>query len=142
MTEFTPFQSLLGGALIGLAAVLLMLVHGRVAGLSGIVSGAILGGRGARGWQIAFLSGAVAAPLIAAQLFGATIAFDSPAPLPLLVAGGVLVGIGVTIGNGCSSGHGVCGMARLSRRSIAATLIFMASTGLTLFVIRHIWGLA
>ena len=137
MTEFTPLQSAFGGALIGLSAVLLMALLGRVAGMTGILSGAIFGPD--RGWRLAFLAGAIAAPILMGAL-GAGIAFDSPVPRPLLVLGGLLVGIGVSYGGGCTSGHGVCGNARLSPRSLVATVTFMLAAGITVYVIRHVIG--
>lgn len=137
MTEFTPLQSACGGALIGLSAVLLMALLGRVAGMTGILSGAIFGPD--RGWRLAFLAGAIAAPILMGAL-GAGIAFDSPVPRPFLVLGGLLVGIGVSYGGGCTSGHGVCGNARLSPRSLVATVTFMLSAGITVYVIRHLIG--
>lgn len=137
MTEFTPLQSAFGGALIGLSAVLLMALLGRVAGMTGILSGAIFGPD--RGWRLAFLAGAIAAPILMSAL-GAGIAFDSPVPRPFLVLGGLLVGIGVSYGGGCTSGHGVCGNARLSPRSLVATVTFMLSAGITVYVIRHLIG--
>ncbi len=140
MTEFTPFPSFAGGALIGLAAVLLMALHGRIAGISGIVGGIIPPPAADWGWRAAFLAGAVAAPALLIALSGYTIPFDSPAGTPWLIGGGLLVGTGVTLGSGCTSGHGVCGMARLSARSIAATLTFMAATGITVYVVRHLLG--
>lgn len=140
MTEFTPFASLLGGALIGLAAVLLMAVHGRIAGMTGIVSG-LLVPQGDWGWRAALLAGAVAAPAaIVAVLGPAAIPFESLVPLPWLAVGGILVGIGVTFASGCTSGHGVCGLARLSPRSLAAVITFMATTGITVFLVRHVFG--
>ncbi len=141
MTEFTPLLSSLGGVLIGLAAVLLMALNGRIAGVTGIVSGLIAPTPADRGWRAAFLAGAIAAPALIVALSGETVGFDSPVPAPLLVAGGLAVGIGVTLGGGCTSGHGVCGIARLSPRSIAATLTFMAATAMTVFVMRHIAGI-
>lgn len=137
MTEFTPVQSAFGGALIGLAAVLLMALLGRVAGMTGILSGAIFDK--ARGWRIAFLAGVIAAPVLLGA-FSAPIPFDSPVPRPLLVLGGLLVGIGVSYGGGCTSGHGVCGNARLSPRSLVATVTFMLTAGGTVYVIRHLIG--
>lgn len=139
MTEFTPFQSLLGGALIGLAAVLLMALHGRIAGMTGILAAAFAPGAG-RGWRLAFLAGAIAAPLLLMQMAGVQIPFDSPVPLGWTAVSGLVVGIGVTYGGGCTSGHGVCGMARLSARSIVATLTFMLATGVTVYVTRHLLG--
>lgn len=141
MTDFTPYQSLAGGALIGLAAVLLMAVHGRIAGMTGIVSG-LLPPALASDWQwrAAFLTGMITAPAVY-KLFAPTpIPFQSPTSSLAVIIGGIIVGIGVTYGSGCTSGHGVCGLARLSPRSLAATLTFMASTALTVFITRHVLG--
>ncbi len=140
MTEFTPLLSLAGGALIGLSAVMLMAFHGRIAGVTGIVSGVIP--RVARDWdwRAAFLAGAIAAPLLITAVAGGVIPFESSTPTPWLVIGGLLVGFGAFIGAGCTSGHGVCGIARFSPRSIVATLVFMAATAATVFVIRHVAG--
>lgn len=140
MTEFTPLTSLAGGALIGLAAVLLMALHGRIAGISGIVSGILPPVATDWGWRAAFLAGAIAAPALIIALTGYDIAFASTTPTFWLIVSGLIVGVGVTLGSGCTSGHGVCGMARLSVRSIAATLTFMATTGITVYVVRHIVG--
>lgn len=140
MTEFTPFASLFGGALIGLAAVLLMALHGRIAGMTGILSGIIPPLAADWDWRAAFIAGAVVAPVVVVALFGDIVAFDSPAPVQLLIIGGLIVGVGVTLGGGCTSGHGVCGIARFSKRSIVATLVFMATTAATVFVIRHVIG--
>jgi uncharacterized protein len=140
MTEFTPYLSLVGGALIGVAAVMLMAFQGRVAGLSGILAGAVLPSSPDRGWRAAFLVGAITAPIVLVSLLGITVPFESATPLPWLIAGGLIVGIGVNLGSGCTSGHGVCGLARLSTRSLAATGVFMVATAATVFVIRHIFG--
>ncbi|WP_094463850.1 YeeE/YedE family protein [Pannonibacter phragmitetus] len=140
MTEFTPWLSLFGGALIGVSAVMLMAFQGRVAGLSGILAGAVLPSSPDRGWRAAFLVGAIVAPMILVSLLSITVPFESATPLPWLIAGGLIVGIGVNLGSGCTSGHGVCGLARLSIRSLAATGVFMVATGATVFVVRHILG--
>ncbi len=141
MTEFTPWQSLGGGALIGLAAVLLMGLSGRIAGVTGIVGGLVPPVAADWGWRAAFVAGAVTAPALVVALAGpAAVPFRSVVPAPWLIVSGLLVGAGAWLGSGCTSGHGVCGIARLSRRSIAATLTFMASTAATVFVIRHILG--
>jgi len=140
MTEFTPLTSLAGGALIGLAAVLLMALHGRIAGISGIIGGILPPVAADWGWRTAFLAGAIAAPALIIALTGYDIAFASTTPTLWLIVSGLIVGVGVTLGSGCTSGHGVCGMARLSVRSIAATLTFMATTGITVYVVRHIVG--
>lgn len=138
-TAFTPLASLAGGALIGLAAVLLMAFHGRIAGMTGIVGGVLPPVSSDWPWRIAFLAGAIGAPAIY-LLGGGAVDFAVPVSTSALVIGGLIVGVGVTFGSGCTSGHGVCGMARLSPRSIAATLTFMASTFVTVYVVRHLIG--
>lgn len=141
MTEFTPFLSLAGGVLIGISAVLLMALHGRIAGMTGILSGLVPPFSHDWTWRAAFIAGAIAAPAIILGFGGHdAVPFESPAPTAWLILGGLIVGIGVYFGSGCTSGHGVCGMARLSPRSIAATLVFMASTAATVFVVRHTLG--
>lgn len=140
-TEFTPFLSLTGGILIGLSAVLLMLVHGRIAGMTGIVTGFFLPtGFGDWAWRAAFIAGLVAAPTVFLLATGAMPAVDVPVSRAMLIVGGLIVGVGVTLGSGCTSGHGVCGLARLSPRSLVAVLTFMATAGITVFVIRHVMG--
>ncbi len=145
METFTPVSSLLGGALIGLAASVLLLVHGRVAGVAGIL-GETLRGDGTRGesvFRAAFLGGLVAAGvalrLVVPGAFAAA-GSASAASIGLVAIAGVLVGYGTRLGSGCTSGHGVCGISRLSKRSIAATMTFMAAGGVTVFIVRHIVG--
>lgn len=140
MTEFTPWASLGGGVLIGMAAILLMALHGRVAGMTGILSGVIPPLGTDWRWRIAFLAGAIVAPPIY-LLLGGTVSFDVPVSTAALIIGGLVVGVGVFFGSGCTSGHGVCGMARLSPRSIVATCVFMIATFITVFITRHILGL-
>jgi uncharacterized membrane protein YedE/YeeE len=137
MHNFTPVSGLLGGMLIGFAAAALTLLTGRLAGVSGIFGGLLTWRGGDQAWRIAFVAGLIAAPLLAA-LAGAGL----PAPamtsrLAAIVAGGLLVGFGSRMGNGCTSGHGVCGVARLSARSIAATVIFVCTAVLTVAIVRH-----
>ena len=139
MTDFTPIQSLIGGVLIGLSAILLMAFHGRVAGMTGILSGVIPPLASDWRWRAAFLVGAVLAPVIYLAA-GGVIPFEVPVSTAALVVGGLLVGIGVHFGNGCPSGHGVCGLARLSPRSLAAVLTFMLTAFATVYVIRHVIG--
>lgn len=141
MTDFTPLLSLGGGLLIGLATVALMASHGRIAGINGIVNG-ILTTRFSQdwAWRAAFLAGMIASPLVMLGLTGNLPQISVPSSPMLLVAGGFLTGIGATFGSGCTSGHGVCGMSRLSARSIVATLTFMATAGITVFLIRHVIG--
>lgn len=137
-TTFTPVASLLGGVLIGTAAVLLMALHGRIAGATGILAGALLPSDATdRSWRIAMIAGMVTAPALALLFTGRMPAIQVPVSTLALIMGGLIVGIGVTLGSGCTSGHGVCGMARLSPRSIAATLTFMITTFATVYIIRH-----
>lgn len=137
-TTFTPLASLGGGVLIGFAAVLLMALAGRVMGATGIVSGLlppIVPGDVA--WRAAFVAGMVSGPLAVKLATGTLPEISVPVSLPMLALGGFIVGLGVTFGSGCTSGHGVCGMARLSPRSIVATVTFMLTAGVTVFVLRH-----
>jgi uncharacterized membrane protein YedE/YeeE len=138
-TEFTPWLSLAGGVLIGFSAIMLMVFNGRIAGMTGIMTGIIPPLSTDWPWRIAFLAGAIIAPVLF-LIAGGEIAYSVPVSLPLLALGGLIVGIGVYFGAGCTSGHGVCGMARLSPRSIAATVTFMIATGITVYVVRHIAG--
>lgn len=139
MHDFTPLSGLLGGALIGLAAAMLMLLTGRMAGVSGILGGALAAGSD-RSWRLAFVAGLVAAAVIA-PLFGAPSPARVAASNPVLLAvAGLLVGFGSRLGNGCTSGHGVCGFARISARSIVATLVFMAVAVATVAIMRHGFG--
>ena len=139
MTDFTPFQSLLGGALIGLSAVLLMALHGRIAGMTGILTGVIPPLSAEWRWRAAFLAGAIASPLLI-WLAGKPVEFSVPVPTFALVVGGFLVGVGVHFGGGCPSGHGICGIARLSPRSFVAVATFMITAFVTVFVVRHLIG--
>lgn len=140
-TAFTPFQSLAGGALIGLAAVLLMATMGRIMGATGILAGILQpAGMSDWSWRAATLLGMISGPVLVLLVTGQMPAVQVPVSTTMLIVGGFIVGIGVTFGAGCTSGHGVCGMARLSPRSIAATLTFMVTTGLTVYVVRHILG--
>ena len=140
MHNFTPISGLVGGSLIGLAAALLMLLTGRIAGVTGIVGGLLQPDTTDRSWRIAFIAGLIAAPLIAA-LFGAPLPRPTMnASLVVVAIAGVLVGFGTRMGNGCTSGHGVCGFARLSGRSIVATFIFMTAAIATVAITRHVIG--
>ncbi|MGC1503422.1 MAG: YeeE/YedE thiosulfate transporter family protein [Sulfitobacter sp.] len=140
-TVFTPFQSLGGGALIGLASVLLMAALGRIMGATGILAGLLQPtGLSDWSWRAAILLGMMSGPLALLALSGQLPAVQVPVSTPMLLIGGFIVGIGVTFSSGCTSGHGVCGMARLSPRSITATLTFMLTTGITVYVIRHVLG--
>lgn len=140
-TTFTPLQSAGGGALIGAAAVMLMAYAGRVFGATGIVAGAVFPNHaGDRAWRLALLAGMISGPLFVALITGQMPDLSPVTSLPWTVIGGLIVGVGVTVGSGCTSGHGVCGLARLSPRSLAATLTFMASTAITVFIVRHVIG--
>lgn len=143
-TEFTPLAGLLGGALIGLASALLLLTDGKVAGVSGILSRALTlapaGGDFA--WRLAFLAALPLGASVMNRATGDVHGFSITRSWLVLIVGGLLVGFGTALGNGCTSGHGVCGIARGSRRSIAATAAFMASAVITLFVLRHVLGAA
>jgi uncharacterized protein len=139
ITDFTPYASLFGGILIGLGAVILMAFNGRIAGMTAMLGGVLEPKSPDSPWRLAFLAGAIAAPLIA-TLLGAEFSFASPTTGRVLAIGGVIVGVGVTYGSGCTSGHGVCGLARLSPRSLVATLTFMATTFATVTLIRHGFG--
>lgn len=135
--HFTPWSALAGGMLIGLAAALLILFNGRIAGISGIVGGLLRPRQGDLGWRIAFLAGLVGTPLLW-QLWLALPAVRIDAGAPALVAAGLLVGVGVRYGAGCTSGHGVCGLSRWSPRALAATCVFMAAGFLTVYLLRHL----
>ncbi|MBY6069413.1 YeeE/YedE family protein [Leisingera aquaemixtae] len=140
-TTFTPWMSLAGGVLIGVASVLLMAVQGRILGATGILSGLLPpSGAADAGWRVALLLGMVTGPAAVMGVTGAMPVVQVPVPAAMLAVGGFIVGIGVTFGSGCTSGHGVCGMARMSPRSAVATLTFMAVTALTVFVLRHVVG--
>jgi len=140
MDHFTPLSSLFGGVLIGLSAVGFMLLNGRIAGVSGITAGLLsLSGRDPdRGWRLAFVAGLIAAPLGLGLLGVVRSDVTFVVPLPVMLLAGVLVGFGTVLGNGCTSGHGVCGMARLSPRSLVATAVFMAAGILTTFIVHHL----
>lgn len=138
-TDFTPWAALVGGGLIGLSAVLLMASLGRIAGMTMIFAGALPPYRADNLWRIVFMAGAILAPTLLGAL-GISTGFAVPVSNLALIVGGVIVGIGVTYGNGCTSGHGVCGIARLSPRSIAATATFMATGFVTVFLVRHVFG--
>ncbi|MCP4327035.1 MAG: YeeE/YedE family protein [Alphaproteobacteria bacterium] len=138
MTEFTPVSGFLGGVLIGAAAVILLATLGRVAGVSGILGDIPDSKGGTLFWRLAFIAGLVAGPMSLYAVTGDPTVVDLSASWPVVILAGLLVGFGTRMGSGCTSGHGVCGLARLSPRSLAATAIFMAVAGLTVFFIRHV----
>lgn len=134
--NFTPWQALFGGLLIGTAAAMLLLTNGRIAGISGILGGLFNRRRGDTGWRLSFVVGLLMSPFLY-RAVGESPAIVVAAPTPLLIAAGLLVGIGTRLGSGCTSGHGVCGVSRGSPRSIAATVVFMAMGVATVYVSRH-----
>jgi len=135
---FTPWPALVGGVLIGVSAALLILLNGRIAGISGILGGLLKPAKGEIAWRAAFVIGLMGAPLIY-MLFSALPRPQIDAGYVVLVVAGLLVGIGTRYGSGCTSGHGVCGLSRLSLRSLVATLVFMGAGFLTVFVLRHLF---
>ena len=139
MENFTPWSSLAGGALIGLAAAVLWVTDGRIAGISGILGGLANASGNDISWRIMFLAGLVAAPLLFVLAVGIPDLSIAAGPL-VLTAAGLLVGFGTRLGGGCTSGHGVCGIARLSYRSITATGLFMIAAAVTVFIARHVVG--
>jgi len=146
--NFTPWSATIGGMLIGLSAALLLIIKGRIAGISGIAGGIIYPERGDMVWRIIFVSGLVLGGFIYQWVSGNTTTglfkgvehIEAITGTPMLIIGGLLVGIGTTIGTGCTSGHGICGLARKSPRSLAATLSFMGSGFITVYIVRHIIG--
>lgn len=142
MENFTPVASLIGGLMIGVAATLLLRLNGRIAGISGILSGLLPPWeieKGDAGWRLTFLAGLIlGAGIYGYWQGGAPVIIE--AGLPVLILGGLITGIGTRLGGGCTSGHGVCGIARFSARSIAATGIFFVVTAITVFTVRHIVG--
>ncbi|WP_343729179.1 YeeE/YedE family protein [Duganella sp.] len=135
--HFTPWASLAGGVLIGLAAALLIARMGRIAGISGIIGGLFRPVKGDIGWRLAFIAGLIIAPM-AAAVFGYRPEVQVDASWTSLIIAGLLVGLGTRYGSGCTSGHGVCGISRLSPRSLVATLSFMAAGFITVYLLRHL----
>jgi hypothetical protein len=139
MTDFTPASALMGGAMIGLASLWLLARLGRIAGISGIASGAMFSQGHDRLWRLAFVAGLILAGVLARFVLGWQPEPRDAYPLAWVIVAGLLVGYGTSIGSGCTSGHGVCGIARLSTRSILATVLFMASAAITVFLVRHVF---
>jgi len=137
---FTPGSALLGGILLGIAASLFVLLHGRILGISGIISGLLSSRTGDANWRLILLLGILSAPFWATILFGIHTEAVIDADWSAIIIAGVLVGFGASYGSGCTSGHGICGLSRLSPRSLVATLTFMGTGFLTVFVIRHVLG--
>jgi len=141
LEHFTPYLSLTGGILIGLAALLLLVLNGRVMGISGIVGGLVSPGaeKGERSWRLVFIAGVILGPFLIMQMTGAPIEIRPASSGFWLMASGLIIGLGTAIGSGCTSGHGICGLARLSIRSLVAVMIFMASAIITVGLTRHIF---
>lgn len=140
MENFTPVSAFLGGLLIGLAAAVLFLVNGRIAGISGILGNLLSPTRNDIAWRVVFLLGLVVGTMLWRLVDPSDHGITVTASVPTLIIGGLLVGLGTRIGGGCTSGHGVCGIARLSRRSITATAAFMGSAMITVYLARHVLG--
>jgi uncharacterized membrane protein YedE/YeeE len=140
MTEFTPWSALAGGTLIGLASAVLLLASGRTAGISGITAGLLRPWHGEGIWRWMFIAGLILGTVLYGLFGGNLAAVQIDANTATLTGGGLLVGIGTRLGGGCTSGHGVCGISRLSVRSITATLIFMTTAAAVVFVTRHVLG--
>lgn len=138
-TSFTPVAGLLGGVLIGLSAILLLSVNGRIAGISGILGGLLAPTRGEWAWRLLFVIGLIAGAVLYSMVTG-DLGVAVQVGWPLMAMAGLLVGVGTRLGSGCTSGHGVCGIGRLSQRSMIATAVFMATAGATVFVVRHVVG--
>jgi uncharacterized membrane protein YedE/YeeE len=141
MTDFTPISALIGGGFIGLSALVLMLMMGRVAGCSGILSEALSFSKSAnseRMWRLSFVIGLILGPIIAASFTEFSLPQGDQFSWTIAILGGLVVGMGAAIGNGCTSGHGICGMGRLSKRSIGATVTFMFTAFVTVFITQHI----
>jgi uncharacterized membrane protein YedE/YeeE len=136
--NFTPLSGLVGGVLIGLAAAMLLLLNGRLSGISGIVGGMMAPKTSDVGWRAAFIVGLLLGPFIYTLVTGGALLLEMQASVPVLVVAGLLVGFGTRLGSGCTSGHGVCGIARLSKRSIVATAVFFVVAMLTVFLTRHV----
>jgi uncharacterized membrane protein YedE/YeeE len=140
MEGFTPVSALVGGVLIGASTALFLILNGRIAGISGILDRLLQPTRSDLGWRLAFLTGLLLAPLVYLAVAGSLPSVTINAPLGLLAVGGLLVGFGTRLGAGCTSGHGVCGIGRASPRSIAATVVFMTTAIMTVFLTRHVVG--
>ena len=141
MENFTPLSGLIGGLLIGLAAALLLLLNGRISGISGVVSGLLVPNpKGSEaGWRAAFVAGLLLGALAYILATGGATVVNVQASVPVLVVAGLLVGFGTRLGSGCTSGHGLCGVARFSKRSIVATAVFLGVAMLTVFLVRHVF---
>lgn len=142
MEHFTPASALLGGLLIGLAAAILLLFNGRIMGVTGITGGVLQPQRQDLLWRLLFLGSLAIAPVLYSMVTAKPILIEVTGSLPILMIGGFLVGLGACVGSGCTSGHGVCGLGRLSKRSLVVTVTFMITSFATVFVMRHMIGSA
>lgn len=142
MENFTPVSAFLGGTLIGLSASLFLLLNGRIAGISGIMNGFVTSPKTKEVWRVLFLLGLVLGAVIFQLVTNNSLSVRQDYPIVLIILGGFFVGVGTRMGNGCTSGHGICGIARFSIRSIMATITFMLSGMVTVFVIKHLVGIS
>jgi len=140
MHDFTPLASLLGGVLIGLSASAMLLLDGKIAGISGILAGVLKPVKGDTLWRVCFLTGLLAGGLLLKELLPGAFEFGLIRPFPLLAIAGLLVGLGTRLGSGCTSGHGVCGISRLSPRSLVATATFIFTGALVVYLLNHLAG--
>ncbi len=140
MENFTPVSAIIGGAMIGIASSMLLVLSGRLAGISGILSGLLPPKRGDMDWRILFIGGLVLGTVLYQVFAGDTYEISFSLGWPAIVIGGLLTGIGTRLGGGCTSGHGVCGLGRLSPRSTVATVTFIVAGGLTVYIVRHVVG--
>ena len=143
MENFTPISALIGGVLIGTAATIMLWVNGRITGISGILSGVLFPVKTDVLWRIVFILGLLSGAVVYTLIWGTAIVINQQATPVLTVVAGLLVGFGTRMGSGCTSGHAICGIARISKRSFAATAIFMATAIITVFIVRQVleWGL-
>jgi uncharacterized protein len=140
MHDFTPLASLLGGVLIGLSASAMLLLDGKIAGISGILAGVLKPVKGDTLWRVCFLTGLLAGGLLLKEFLPGAFEFGLIRPFPLLAIAGLLVGFGTRLGSGCTSGHGVCGISRLSPRSLVATATFIFTGALVVYLLNHVAG--
>jgi uncharacterized membrane protein YedE/YeeE len=142
MHNFTPLSALIGGILIGLSASAMLLLEGKIAGISGIFAGVLAPAKGETEWKAAFVGGLLAGGVLLRIFLPSAFDFGIVRPYGMLMLAGVLVGFGTRLGNGCTSGHGICGISRLSARSMVATITFIASGMLTVYLVNHVMGAA
>jgi uncharacterized protein len=140
MHDFTPLSALFGGILVGLSAAAMLLLEGKIAGISGICAGVLHPSKGETGWKLSFIAGLLGGGMLLRIFLPGAFDFGIVRPYGVLMLAGLLVGFGTRLGNGCTSGHGVCGISRLSPRSMVATLTFIASGALVVFLVNHVLG--